>query len=116
MPIHCAIARKHFLVVHELLCQEQVILQMMLMPHELYQCMKFAITNQSLQILHLLYNVFSEQIDGILSDSEARSFWETSTFTQSNEPELMEKKAAKIFAQLEAKVSGVNRKEFSSEI
>ena len=36
MPIHLAIARGHFFVVHHLLCQEQVIMYLMMMPYELY--------------------------------------------------------------------------------
>ena len=51
MPIHLAIARGHYFIVHQLLCQEQVVLYLMMMQFELYQCLKFAISGQSIQIL-----------------------------------------------------------------
>lgn len=60
MPIHLSIARGHFFVVQHLLSLEQVVLYLVLMPYELYQCLKFAISNQSIQILKLIYQVFSE--------------------------------------------------------
>ena len=48
MPIHLAIARGHYFIVHLLLCQEQVVLYLMMMPFELYKCLKYAISNQSI--------------------------------------------------------------------
>ena len=47
-------------MVQHLLSLEQVVLYLVLMPYELYQCLKFAISNQSIQILKLIYQVFSE--------------------------------------------------------
>ena len=84
MPIHLAIARGHFFVVHHLLCQEQVVMYLMMMPYELYQCFKYAISNQSIQILMTIYRVFEEQIVDIIPGNKGSSFWELSTFNQTH--------------------------------
>ena len=77
LPIHLAIARSRFFVVHHLLRQEQVLLHLISTPFDLYMCLKLAITYRSIQILKLLYHIFQEQIDGIVSKkTNLRSFWE----------------------------------------
>lgn len=45
LPVHLAIARGHYFLVHQLLCYEQVILQLTMVPYDLYLCFKFAISN-----------------------------------------------------------------------
>ena len=84
MPIHLAIARGHYFIVHQLLCQEQVVLYLMMMQFELYQCLKFAISGKSEQIIKLIYNVFRDQIDNVYTPSNDLSFWELSTFNLSD--------------------------------
>ena len=58
LPIHLAIARSRYFVVHHLLRQEQVLLHLVSAPFDLYMCLKLAITYRSIQLLRLLYQVF----------------------------------------------------------
>ena len=76
LPIHLAIARSRYFIVHHLLRQEQVLLHLISAPFDLYMCLKLAITYRSIQILKLLYQVFQEQIDGVAGKRSSRSFWE----------------------------------------
>ena len=55
----------------------------MLMPYELYQCLKYAISNQSIQILKLIYRTFEDQINNIFRVNKELSFWETASFKTS---------------------------------
>ena len=78
LPIHLSIARGHFFIVQHLLSLEQVVLYLMLMPYELYQCLKYAISNRSIQILKMIYQVFTMQIDDpVINKTQMCSFWES---------------------------------------
>lgn len=92
LPIHLAIARSRYFVVHHLLRQEQVLLHLISAPFDLYMCLKLAITYQSIQILKLLYQVFQEQIDGVVNKRNPRSFWERQ-FTEKGLSQLGLKRA-----------------------
>ena len=48
LPIHLAIARSRYFIVHHLLRQEQVLLHLVSAPFDLYLCLKLAITYQSI--------------------------------------------------------------------
>lgn len=58
MPIHLAIARSHFFIVHYLLSYESVLASLLKSKFELYRCFKLAISAKAFQILQLLYEVF----------------------------------------------------------
>ena len=64
LPLHLAIARSHYFVVHFLLSQE-VVLQHIQSHNlfEIYQCFKLAISSRASQIFFLLVDVFHEQIE-----------------------------------------------------
>ena len=78
MPIHLAIARSHFFVVHWLLSKEVVLRELKSNHFKLYTCLKLAITNRSVTTLKMLYSVFRDIIDAVHSNSERPSFWERS--------------------------------------
>lgn len=77
MPIHLAIARSHFFVVHWLLSKEVVLEQLKSNHFKVYTCLKLAITNRSITTLKMLYSVFRDVIH-CHSDSDLGSFWERS--------------------------------------
>ena len=56
----------------------------MLIPYELYQSLKYAISNQSIQILTIIYSVFQDQINDVLTQGTNFSFWEKSKFDVSD--------------------------------
>jgi ankyrin repeat protein len=79
MPIHLAIARSHFFIVHYLLSYETILTTLLRSKFELYRCFKLAISAKAFQILQLLYDVFQEQVDKPVagnSNEPMRSFWE----------------------------------------
>ena len=108
LPVHLAIARSRYFVVHHLLRQEQVLLHLISSPFDLFMCLKLAITYKSIQILKLLYQVFHEQIDSPSGKrGNSRSFWER-PFKEKGLSQLGLKRALTQANRL-AKTSGDNR-------